>query len=153
MTSKAAQQRIIVGVDGSHASIEALRHAERLAAEHGAVVEATACWEYSNLYDAYAALGIERPKDEAHQVLTEAIINAFGPVPPGNVTPVLVRGDARRLLIESSKNAAMLVLGNRGHGGFMGLRLGSVTAACVAHAHCPVLVVHANDEILAPAED
>jgi len=152
MSSEAAIQRIIVGVDGSNASIEALRHAERLAVEHGAVVEATACWEYSNLYDAYAALGIDRPKDEARQVLAEAITKAFGPVTPENVNPVLVRGDARSLLIESSKSAAMLVLGNRGHGGFMGLRLGSVTAACVAHAHCPVLVVHNKDEMLAPSQ-
>jgi hypothetical protein len=40
----------------------------------------------------------------------------------------------------------MLVVGRRGHGGFMGLHLGSVSTACVAHAECPVLVVHTNDD-------
>ena len=54
----------------------------------------------------------------------------------------LVQGHPRSTLIEESKSADMLVLGRRGHGGFGGLLLGSVSSACVAHAHCPVLVVH-----------
>ncbi|WP_343048836.1 universal stress protein [Microbacterium immunditiarum] len=53
----------------------------------------------------------------------------------------MLTGPAARTLIELSKSCGMLVLGSRGLGGFAGMLLGSVSAACVEHAHCPVFVV------------
>jgi nucleotide-binding universal stress UspA family protein len=53
-----------------------------------------------------------------------------------------LHGPPARTLIEESRNAFMLVLGSRGHGGFAGLLLGSVSTACAQHAHCPVLIMH-----------
>jgi nucleotide-binding universal stress UspA family protein len=78
-------------------------------------------------------------------VLNEAMEQAFGQEIPPNVIPRAVRGHPRDSLIDASRRADMIVVGRRGHGGFGGLLLGSVSSACVAHAHCPVLVVHSPD--------
>jgi nucleotide-binding universal stress UspA family protein len=133
--------KIVVGVDGSGASVAALREAQRLAVPLGAEVEAIACWAYPNMYDTYVAMGIDQFRERAEEQLQEAVIMAFGAERPRNVHTKLVEGLARSVLIEASKAADLLVLGRRGHGGFAGLLIGSVSSACVAHAHCPVLVV------------
>ena len=142
MTAASKAARIVVGVDGSEASIEALRQAQRFAGPLHASVEATACWEYPQMYDGYVIMGIEGFEQRAGMILDEAITKAFGQEIPTNVQRRLVSGSARSSLIDASKDADMLVVGRRGHGGFGGLLLGSVSSACVAHAHCPVLVVH-----------
>jgi nucleotide-binding universal stress UspA family protein len=138
-------RRIVVGVDGSDASVSALRHAQALAVPLAATVVAVACWDYPPVYDGYVAVGIGDFDVRAGEILAEAVAKAFGPDTPDNVETRLVQGHPRRVLIEESKAADMLVLGRRGHGGFGGLLLGSVSSACVAHAHCPVLVIHAPE--------
>ncbi|MCY1674601.1 universal stress protein [Pseudarthrobacter sp. SL88] len=134
--------RIVVGVDGSEASIEALRQAQRLAVPLGAKVEAHAYWDYPQAYSGYMLMGIEGFEERAGQILDEAVSTAYGDETPSNVMASLVRGHPRDSLIEASRDADLLVVGRRGHGGFSGLLLGSVSSALVAHAHCPVLVVH-----------
>lgn len=133
--------RIVVGVDGSGPSVQALLEAQRLAGLLGADVEALGCWEYPNMYDSYVAIGIGGFKERAEELLQEAITSAFGAEQPRNVHTRLIEGFARSVLVDASKDADLLVVGRRGHGGFSGLLLGSVSSACVAHAHCPVLVV------------
>ncbi|MGO4583755.1 universal stress protein [Arthrobacter sp. 2RAF6] len=141
-----ATARIVVGVDGSEASIEALRQAQSLAVPMGAQVIASAYWEFPQVYGGYVAMGIDDFEESAEQVLKDSLEKAFGPELPDNVVSRVVRGHARESLIEASREADMIVLGRRGHGGFGGLLLGSVSSACVAHAHCPVLVVHAPEK-------
>lgn len=135
----------VVGVDGSGASVEALRQAQRLAVPLGAKVLATAYWDDPQVYAGYVAMGIDRFEERVMLVLNEAIEDAFGKNIPPNVIPRVVRGHPRDSLIDASRHADMIVVGRRGHGGFGGLLLGSVSSACVAHAHCPVLVVHSPD--------
>ncbi len=53
----------------------------------------------------------------------------------------VARGHAVRALLDCAQDADLLVVGSRGHGGFVGALLGSVSLHCVTHAHCPVVVV------------
>ena len=137
---------IVVGVDGSDASVAALKHAQGLAGQLGAQVVALACWDYPPVYDGYVAMGINDFDVRAGEILNDAVGKAFGPETPPNVETRLVQGRPRHTLIDASRTADMLVVGRRGHGGFGGLLRGSVSSACVAHAHCPVLVVHTPEK-------
>lgn len=142
MTDTRDVRTIVVGVDGSDASIEALRQAQSLAVPLAAKVVALASWDFPPVYDGYVAVGINDFDVRAGEILGEAVVKAFGAEKPANVESRLVQGHPRNTLIEASRDADMLVVGRRGHGGFGGLLLGSVSSAMVAHAHCPVLVVH-----------
>ena len=146
MSGEKAVKVIVVGVDGSEASIEALRYAHSLAVPLAAKVVALACWDVPQVYDGYVAMGIDDFDVRAGEILEESVERALGPEPAGLVETRLVQGHPRHALIEASRSADMLVLGRRGHGGFGGLLLGSVSSALVAHAHCPVLVVHTPEK-------
>jgi nucleotide-binding universal stress UspA family protein len=146
MSEATGIRTILVGVDGSDASVEALRQAQGLALPLSAKIVALACWDVPPVYDGYVAMGINDFDVRAGEILQEAVVKAFGETIPANVETRLVQGHPRRMLLEESRNADLLVLGRRGHGGFGGLLLGSVSSALVAHAHCPVLVVHAPDK-------
>lgn len=145
MSEKHEVDTFVVGVDGSDSSIEALRQAVWLAKPLGAQVKALTCWNFPSVYEAPYALGTFDFEGAAQKILDAAIESAFGLDWPGNLTTHLLQGSARPTLIEASRDAALLVLGRRGFGGFRGLLMGSVSSACTAHAHCPVLVVHAAD--------
>jgi nucleotide-binding universal stress UspA family protein len=57
------------------------------------------------------------------------------------VEPAVVQGSAALVLLDATRDADLLVLGTRGHGGFTGMLLGSVSQHCLHHAVCPVVVV------------
>ncbi|WP_051191935.1 universal stress protein [Microbacterium luticocti] len=136
---------VLVGVDGSDSSIDALRHAARLAQALDAPLEAVTVWEYPAFADYYAVVDWS-PEADAQATLESAIDQAFGGAPPTGLRRTVLRGPTARALIDASRRAGMLVLGSRGHGGFAGLLLGSVSAACAAHARCPVLIVHGRHD-------
>ena len=146
MSEASGIRTILVGVDGSDASVEAVRQAQQLALPLSANVVAMACWDVPPVYDGYVAMGIDDFDVRAGEILRDALAKAFGESTPANVEARLVQGHPRRVLMDESRNADLLVLGRRGHGGFGGLLLGSVSSALVAHSHCPVLVVHSPEK-------
>jgi nucleotide-binding universal stress UspA family protein len=75
-------------------------------------------------------------------VLEHAIAQAVeGMDPQPEVERVIRDGSPSHALIEESANADMVVVGARGHGGFIGLLLGSVASQCISHARRPTVVV------------
>lgn len=133
--------RVVVGVDGSESSIEAVRKADQLAQAFGARLDVVCVWSYpiSN----YGVVPPEwYPDRDAARTVHDVADAVFGEKRPGWVHTSIHEGSPARVLIQQSDAADLIVTGSRGHGGFAGLLLGSVSAEIAAHAHCPVLIVH-----------
>ncbi len=129
---------IVVGIDGSDSSLTALRWAKRLAEGMNLGVHVLIAWHYPAMVA--PSMLLEDPAEQASNIAQDAVTKVFG---RGDAVPIdVVLGPPAGLLVEASRSAAMLVVGSRGHGGFAGLLLGSVSSACAEHAECPVLVVH-----------
>ena len=141
MTESESQIRIVVGVDGSSASINALREGARLAAELAGTVDAVAVWELPTKHSSYEAVGITNFEEGARQVLADALFQAFGEEGPGSISARVIHGPPAATLAAASEDARMLVVGRRGHGGLLGLLLGSVSSGVVKQSSVPVLVV------------
>jgi nucleotide-binding universal stress UspA family protein len=138
---------ILVGVDGSAASQEALEWAVKHAAlEHApltvlAVHEvAASAWTGNPIL-----LPEDRPEEEharqAAQEIVNKLISDLGGAAPESVTVRGVSGAPAPILIEASADADLVVVGSRGAGGFANLLTGSVSSKVVNHAACPVVVV------------
>lgn len=137
---------IVAGVDGSPQSAEALRWALRQAELTGGVVDAVIAWQYP-----YAASGLGWAPaaglddtdyaDLAARSLS-ACVTAVSPPPGVQVRELVIQGNPGQVLLDAAKDADLLVVGSRGHGGFTDALIGSVSTRCVHHARCPVVVVH-----------
>jgi nucleotide-binding universal stress UspA family protein len=136
---------ILVGVDGSRGSRKALTWAAAEAADHGADLVVMHVWERTlppsagnpSVPDHVAN---DTSENAAHE-LVEIIKQELGEDPPVVAQPRVKRGRPAEVLIEESAGADLLVVGTRGHGGFAGLVLGSVSQHVAAYAQCPVTVV------------
>lgn len=142
-------ERIVVGVDGSDSAARALRWAISEGRLRGARVEVVHAWHmtYAGMepYAGAAAFDAESLEAAARSVLEGAIgaADATGLAEP--VQGHLVTGSAGAALVEAARGASLLVVGARGHGGFVGLLLGSVSQQVAHHAPCPVVIVPGAD--------
>jgi len=134
-------RRIVVGVDASEESKEALRWAARYAETTGASLDVVHAWHVS---DEHAWLQSLPPPANPTDVARKALANVVDEVvPPGTVQvrASVLEGHAAHVLVSASQGADMLVVGSRGFGGFDGLLLGSVSGHCAIHAPCSVVIV------------
>lgn len=142
-------KKILVGVDGSDKSIAALKWASELASKVGATVEVITAWQTPFPTFELVAIGFnldlselnDRPAQVAEYRLEKSIVGAYGNAHPAGVTKTVVEGYPGLIMVEASKEADLLVLGNRGHSPVVETLLGSVSLHCLTHAHCPVTII------------
>jgi nucleotide-binding universal stress UspA family protein len=141
------QQRIVVGVSGSAASLTALRWAADEARLRGADLNVVRAWDPARHAAPYAVSGHLPTCDEDHAAardgLAAAMRGAFGSGAPDRVTPELAEGVPERVLVGRSADADLLVLGVTSQAWLAGRSAGPVVRACLAHASCPVVLVGA----------
>lgn len=149
----ARRGRIVVGVDGSEASKEALLWAVQEAELTGASLEVVHAWE---MPFASHARAVQVPGDLDHAVeeerrLHDAIHDVLGDSYDSHpwelsrrLKTIVLQGRPVAVLLQAAKGADMLVVGGSGHGTLVGALLGSVSEHCIGHATCPVVVVHGH---------
>jgi nucleotide-binding universal stress UspA family protein len=136
---------IVVGIDGSDESRGALHWALEEARLRKATLRAVYAWR-----DPFVITpGYGPPEDfqfdalrvEAEKFLTAAVAEVVGEGGDVTIEEVTAEGPAASVLVEAAEGADLLVVGSRGHGGFVGLLLGSVSQQCAHYANCPVTIV------------
>jgi nucleotide-binding universal stress UspA family protein len=160
---------VVVGIDGSAGAAEALRWAVAEARLRKARLRIVHAWTYGYAgmplagfgamggFDSYSPPEIDsNDLQRAAEELLERAIGEVRGIEAIEIERHVVEGGAAQVLIAVAVGADLLVVGSRGHGGFVGLMLGSVSHQCVSHAPCPVVVVRspeamANDHELAHA--
>jgi nucleotide-binding universal stress UspA family protein len=135
--------RIVVGIDGSQASLTALRFAADAAALRGSVLHAVHTWIAP--YQATSVwspplLAIDQTRDAAVATLRDSLSAALGDGHHLRIEHSVIEGPAGPTLVEAADDADLLVVGSRGRGGWKALLLGSVSMHCVVNAPGPVVI-------------
>ena len=142
------ERRIVVGVEGSGYARAALIWALEEAHHRGAIIEVVTCYSptyvpaapdlgYVPLDSFDLAAEVEKMQGE----VIESAIEASDFSDEVEIRRVLQKGRPADTLMTAAEGATMLVVGNRGRGGFAGLRLGSVSQAIAHHSPCPLVIV------------
>ncbi|MFE2429013.1 universal stress protein [Streptomyces sp. NPDC059373] len=148
MTNNTDPGAVVVGVDDSPQAAAAAEWAAVEAERRGCALELVHAVDIG-----VAAPQSDNPPDvieevlaEASTMLDDAVARIAAEHPGLRVGSVLVRGAAAEVITHAAGDAAVVVVGTRGRGGFAGLLLGSVSLKVAAHAPCPVVVVRGRAE-------
>jgi nucleotide-binding universal stress UspA family protein len=136
-----ARPTVVVGVDGSAASLAAIRWAAGYAQTTGAAVRAVLAWRVPALVGRPAQLASVDYEAAGRRTLEDAVMTGLPERCQVDVEEEVVRGPAPDVLLDAARTADLLVLGGSRHGELAGAVLGSVSLTCVTNAHCPVVVV------------
>jgi nucleotide-binding universal stress UspA family protein len=130
---------IVVGVDGSEGSREALIWAAGQAELTGSSLRAVGSWRWPN-YITRVPPGADLQED-TEQTVREMVAPIRAAHPSLTITEDVVQGPAGPALLSKADDAILLVVGARGRAAFPGMLLGSVAEYCVRNGPCPVVVV------------
>ena len=140
--SEPSRGKIVVGVDGSASSQQALRWAARQARLTGAELHAISAWDYPTTPEwAFVLETGDRWSENARKDVDDAVTASLDPDDAERVQRSVVQGYPARALLDAAADADLLVVGSRGRGGMVGMLLGSVSQHAVTNARCPVVVV------------
>ncbi|MEU5846024.1 universal stress protein [Saccharopolyspora shandongensis] len=134
-------QTIAVGVDGSDESVRALRWAANQIREVGGIAHAIMVWHQPVQFGYRLPTPDTELEERANKALNTAVTAVQADFPDVDLRSRLIRGHVVDELVGLSKQADLLVVGNKGHGAFTGMLVGSVALKLVHHAACPVVVV------------
>ncbi|MEU9026823.1 universal stress protein [Streptomyces sp. NPDC048383] len=146
--SEPVEPLIVVGVDGSNHSKEALRWGVAQAKATGGRVHAVMSWDWNTNPFAVGTAeqaDLVHAEDAARQKLSDTVAEAVGTSPGVPVFRRVERGAPAQVLVEASREAELTVVGTRGYGGIKGALLGSVSQQVVQYAACSVVVVRHQD--------
>ena len=139
---------IVVGVDGSASSRHALGWALDEGRLRGLRVRVVHAWDFPYTEGEIAHLAgqaIHEPLERAANEILDAALHAAD-TRDLDIERTITEGPPAHALLHAAQDAELLVVGSRGHGGFTGLLLGSVSQQCAQHAPCPVVIVrHPHD--------
>ncbi len=150
---------VVVGVDGSDGGRTALDFAVEEAALRGAQLKVVTAWEIPPAVVAgvvadsgYLQQVVAEERQHAEAIAAEAVTRAAQLQPSVMCEARVLQGQEAKVILEEARDAIVVVVGSRGHGGFTGLLLGSISQQVVHHAHCPVTVVPPSASHDSPAQ-
>ncbi|MFJ1967314.1 universal stress protein [Streptomyces sp. NPDC087903] len=146
---------LVVGVDGSDASLLAVDWAVDEAARHGLPLRLVHASRWERYERALPSTGLGRPSERVleEHLVASAAERAGRRDPEVKVTTGTVPDEAAEALLREGNNAFALVTGSRGRGELTGMLLGSVGLAVAARAHCPVIVVRGDRAALSGSHE